>query len=360
MKTEEAYLYFLGALKTEEEGVFWSRVTEGDSQWTFGAGQAQKKDFDDACFPLFAASDFLGNHNLVWYFDRWYSSVLKGGGVLEQEKELSPVFYPSLKSSLGSCVQEKAFDFCEKIKHIQTLQKNGDMWVLNLSHKLEGAIEDHQRILKNFYHFLKSGRTHVGGVIWTKELKCISFSPETFLIEDRGCIITFPIKGTGERNELKHSHKEQSELAMVTDLMRNDLSQIAKNVRVNKERSFTDQIDFYHSHAEIAGDLIHKYLRKEDFLKLLPAGSISGSPKIRVIEEILKQESYTRDFYTGTFGVRFSKGYSIFNILIRTLFFSQDLNTWSYPVGAGITLDSVAEKEWEETLRKAEILKYFF
>ena len=359
MKNEEAYLYFLEALKNKKEGVFWSRRVETDTQWCFGVGNAQKKHFNDVCFPLFTAIDFLGDRCNAWYFEDYYSNVFN------KYPEKIVLTEPSFESvivdkDISFYAQEKEQVFCKKIKHVQQLQRGGDMWVINLSHKLEGSVEDSEDFLDNFYYFLKSERAHIGGVIWTKELKCISFSPETFLIQDKGQVTTFPIKGTGGKKELKDSSKERSELAMITDLMRNDLSQIARNIRVQKVRSLMNQTDFYHAHAEIVGDLIGEALSEEAFKKLLPAGSISGSPKPRVVEEIRKQESYQRDFYTGTFGVLFSQSYSIFNILIRTLFFSQDLKTWRYPVGAGITLDSVAEKEWEETLRKAEVLWHFF
>lgn len=358
MKNEEAYLHFLHALKREGEGVFWSRYINGENQWAFSVGVPNSVPFESEKYPLFTVKNFQGDEGHCWNFDECYSNVL---GVFPNEKGLKiPSPRKILENPLASYAKEKKSDFCEKVRHVQSLQRKGEMWVLNLSHNMKGTENDPQGFLNNFFFFLQSKRKHIGGVVWTNDLKFISFSPETFLIEKRGIITTYPIKGTGTKKDLENSMKEKSELSMITDLMRNDLSQIGTNICVNKKREITDEVDFYHSYSEISAELIHNYMTESDFKKLLPAGSISGAPKKRVVEEIIEQESYLRDYYTGTFGVRFHKEFSLFNILIRTVFFSSDMNKWMYPVGAGITVDSVPEREWEETLKKAEILKRFF
>lgn len=356
MRSEEAYLHFLERLRSHGEGVFWS--CSDQDRWAFGVGEAKKVDFDDSVFPLFAMRSFLGDLNYYLFFETYYSNVLE---VFPEKKDFPvPRRQRILNSALASYTKMSCSVFCEKIRAVQDLQRNGDMWVLNLSHRLEGDVEDVDGFLNNFYFFLKSGRSRIGGVVWTKDLKFISFSPETFLLEASGVIRSFPIKGTGRKKDLEGSLKEQAELAMITDLMRNDLSRIGTSVQVDQQRCIRDEVDFFHSYSAVSAQLMNPVLMASDFSKLLPAGSVSGAPKVRVVEEILKQESCSRSFYTGTFGVRFSEGGSFFNILIRTLFFSKDLQRWFYPVGAGITLDSVPEKEWKETLKKAEILKHFF
>jgi anthranilate/para-aminobenzoate synthase component I len=128
-------------------------------------------------------------------------------------------------------------------------------------------------------------------------------------------------------------------------------------VWLQRERYLTPENNFYHARAEVCGTLPTAELEWDAFKKLLPAGSISGAPKMRVLRLLKELESFDRDFYTGTFGVRLSPKKSIFNILIRTLFLDEELKTWSFPVGAGITIESDPVAEWKETLQKAEILR---
>jgi para-aminobenzoate synthetase component 1 len=182
-------------------------------------------------------------------------------------------------------------------------------------------------------------------------------SPETFLVQSENQLKTYPIKGTGTKDFLEHSEKEISELHMITDLMRNDLGKICNKVWLERERYLTEEAGFYHARAEVCGTLAQSALSWKDYKELLPAGSISGAPKARVLKLLKTAESFDRGFYTGTFGVRLSPQKSIFNILIRTLFIDAVQNTWNFPVGAGITIESDPKSEWQETLQKAQILK---
>ncbi len=218
-----------------------------------------------------------------------------------------------------------------------------------------GALPDERGLLITFEKFLKLQKTHAGGVWWTNEQKMCSLSPEVFLRQQGKIISTFPIKGTGTKAYLEKSEKEMAELSIVTDLLRNDLGQIAKRVWVKRERVLENYGHFYQAHAEIFAELSEPILKWEDFRRLLPCGSVSGAPKKRVIEKIRELESFERKFYTGTFGVKISPDHFIANILIRTLFVEN--GRWTFPVGAGLTCDSDAHAEWEETLQKAEILK---
>ncbi|MCF7812405.1 chorismate-binding protein [Candidatus Gracilibacteria bacterium] len=238
---------------------------------------------------------------------------------------------------------------------MQSASEQGDIWVLNLAHELSEELSDEKLLLSLYHSFLELKKNHCGGVVWTVEQKMCSMSPEVFLTQKGNILSTFPIKGTGDREYLEQNEKEISELAMVTDLLRNDLGQIAKKVWVENERVLVDRKSHWDAHSEIYARLPQNNISWEQFEMLLPAGSISGAPKKRVVEKILELENFDRDFYTGTFGVRFSPEESIFNILIRTLF-AQD-GKWRFPVGAGITYESDAVAEWQETLQKAEILR---
>ena len=364
MNNAEAFLLFTKEILSEKEGIFWSELGEnGQENWIFGTGKKLKADFENGPFPFFSIIDFLGKEKKYYYFKDWKSKQTTIASSVNVKEEA--VFPQKLQNKLSKFFKngrsnETQTSFSKKINFIQKAQKAGDIWVLNLAHEISGKMtsassqEINQALLWKFYEFLKLKRVHAGGVILTTEQKMCSMSPEVFLRQNKQNIKTFPIKGTGSKSNLEHSQKEISELCMITDLLRNDLAQIGEKIKVPRNRFLTDEGFFFHARAEISAQLLTNILQESSFQKLLPAGSISGAPKKRVIEEILKQESFNRGFYTGTFGVKFSKEESIFNILIRTLFVTGD--KWKFPVGSGITTDSIPKAEWEETWEKAKIL----
>ncbi len=382
MKLEQAFSSFVEKIETGEEGVFWSE-RKGDSvRWVFGWGKKTEASFETGPFPLFSLTSFDGSVHRFWHFEH---SVSSDEGIEDVNKSFEQMCKTSAKSlsstpigdvfNISSCQDtDTEKSFCEKIEKIRQLSENGDVWVLNLAHSLSGDLTNEMELLNVFHNFLKLEKDHCGGVIWTNEQKMCSMSPEVFLRQKENIVSTFPIKGTGTREYLETNEKEISELAMVTDLLRNDLGQIAQRVWVEHERVLVDRGSFFDAQAQIYATLTptlsqgekESFLTWSQFHSLLPCGSISGAPKKRVVENILALEDFERGFYTGTFGVRFSPTDSVFNILIRTLFLEPSPQPspsgrgelrWKFPVGAGITYESIPRLEWAETLQKAEILK---
>jgi len=353
MKLEQAFSFFVQKIGIEEEGVFFSEREGARGRWIFGWGKKIEASFEKGPFPLFSLTSFDGNAHQFWHFEHSLSSE-------DSSVEVSTSFEQMCKTSaqnvfnISTCQDtDTKKSFCEKIEKIRQLSENGDVWVLNLAHSLSGDLTNQSEGLNVFHDFIKLNKDHCGGVIWMNEQKMCSMSPEVFLRQKGTELSTFPIKGTGTKEYLETNEKEISELAMVTDLLRNDLGKIAKRVWVEKERVLVDRGTFCDAQAQIYAEL-DSNLTWSQFHSLLPCGSISGAPKKRVVENILALEDFDRGFYTGTFGVRFSTTDSVFNILIRTLFLSEE--AWSFPVGAGITYESIPSREWAETLQKAEIL----
>ncbi|MGB4958471.1 MAG: aminodeoxychorismate synthase component I, partial [Saprospiraceae bacterium] len=140
-------------------------------------------------------------------------------------------------------------------------------------------------------------------------------SPETFIRIKDGHIYTYPMKGTinakisGARDIILHDPKEMAEHHTIVDLLRNDLSHVATNVKVKRFR-YIEQINTYHSSllqvsSEIVGDISTAYPNNlgDIFCALLPAGSISGAPKKKTLEIIKSNEEGKRGYYTGVFGI---------------------------------------------------------
>jgi len=169
------------------------------------------------------------------------------------------------------------------------------------------------------------------------------------------------MKGTIDANivdakiKILEDTKELAEHIMIVDLLRNDLNMVSKNVRVEEFRYITKisagKKELLQVSSHISGNLDDNWHENiGDILKkLLPAGSISGTPKKSTLDLIKKIENYKRDFYTGVFGVYDGKTFDS-GVMIRFIQNSKD--GFIYKSGGGITLDSDAELEYKELLDK--------
>ena len=192
----------------------------------------------------------------------------------------------------------------------------------------------------------------------------VCFSPESFIKINDGKISSYPMKGTidaeiDNAGELILSDsKELAEHNTIVDLIRNDLSMVAKNVRVEKfrylERINTNQKDLWQVSSKITGELPSNYPSQIGNLifKMLPAGSVSGAPKQKTVEIIQASENYERGYYTGIFGV--FDGTNLDScVLIR--FIENQNGQLIYKSGGGITFMSDAQTEYEEMLKKVYV-----
>ena len=191
--------------------------------------------------------------------------------------------------------------------------------------------------------------------------KFVCFSPEKFIEIKNNKIYTYPMKGTidakisNAKEKILSDPKELAEHVMVVDLLRNDLNMISKNVKVERFR-YADSIkagerELLQISSKISGDLENGWQNRLGTIlnKMLPAGSISGTPKKKTIEIIKKTEGYERDFFTGVFGI--FDGESVKSaVMIR--FIEKIDKKFYYKSGGGITLDSKVSDEYEELKRK--------
>jgi para-aminobenzoate synthetase component I len=194
--------------------------------------------------------------------------------------------------------------------------------------------------------------------------KFVCFSPEPFVKIENGQISSFPMKGTidaGTENAeelILSDSKELAEHNTIVDLIRNDLSLVAENVRVEKfrylERIRTNNRDLWQVSSKITGLLPENYPSKigNILFSMLPAGSVSGAPKKKTVEIIRAAENYERGFYTGVFGVFDGRNLDSC-VLIRYL--ENQNGRLVYKSGGGITFMSRAETEYEEMLKKVYV-----
>jgi para-aminobenzoate synthetase component 1 len=195
--------------------------------------------------------------------------------------------------------------------------------------------------------------------------KFVVFSPEIFVqIDEEGIISSFPMKGTidagidNAEQIILNDKKEYAEHCTIVDLIRNDLSMVAKEVYVDKFR-YIDKIKTHEKEllqvsSRICGKLGADYQERigNIIFKLLPAGSVSGAPKKKTVDIIKEAEGYERGYYTGVFGyfdgTRLDSG-----VMIR---FIENINgELYYKSGGGITVYSNAQKEYQELIDKVYV-----
>ena len=192
----------------------------------------------------------------------------------------------------------------------------------------------------------------------------VVFSPETFVQITKGEIAAHPMKGTIDKSvpeaeeKLLQNAKEMAEHVTIVDLIRNDLSIFAKNIRVTRFR-YVDEIKtidktLLQVSSEIKGQLPANYheMLGDIIFSMLPAGSVSGAPKQKTVEIINDAETYERGYYTGVFG--YFDGINLDSaVMIR--YVEQSGNELIYKSGGGITASSDAASEYQEMIDKVYV-----
>ncbi len=191
--------------------------------------------------------------------------------------------------------------------------------------------------------------------------KFVCFTPERFVKIKNNTIFTHPMKGTidakipNAKEKILTNKKEMAEHTMVVDLLRNDLSLVASKVRVEKfryvERIKAGERELLQVSSKIRGDLQEDWQDKigDILTAMLPAGSITGTPKRSTTEIIKNIEGYERGFYSGVFGVY--DGESLDSaIMIR--YIEKVGDALYYKSGGGITIDSDLMSEYNEMCEK--------
>lgn len=242
-----------------------------------------------------------------------------------------------------------------KFDLIQDEIKNGNSYLLNLTTKTK---IDTNLSLDEIY---QASSSLLNLRVKIDDLDFVCFSPEKFIDIKNNKIYTYPMKGTIDtilddaKNLLLNSKKELAEHTMVVDLLRNDLGKVAKNIKVEEFRTFskisTRNSELFQTSSVISGDLENNWQEKigDIFSNILPAGSITGTPKKSTIEILKNIENYDRGFYSGIFGIFDGINLQSF-VLIR---FIENINQeLFYKSGGGITSDSIAKQEYEELLNK--------
>lgn len=198
----------------------------------------------------------------------------------------------------------------------------------------------------------------------------LSASPERYLKKDGNEIISQPIKGTAKRLSnpeedaamvvtLANDPKERSENIMITDLVRNDLSRIAKKGTVAVS-ALCKVYTFEQVHQMISTIRceVEETVSPVTIIKnTFPMGSMTGAPKVSAMKIIEDLEDTKRGLYSGAVGYFSPSGDFDFNVIIRSILYNEALRYVSYSVGGAITAKSNLEQEYEECLLKAKAMR---
>lgn len=279
----------------------------------------------------------------------------------ELERAARPLGSGSTSSRLlGSSLERPAFEAA--VREIQRRVLLGDVYQVNLAQRLllehDGAPADLQRRLR------QASPAPFGALFVMPGLALVSSSPELFLRRRGVHVESRPIKGTRPRGadaaedlrlaaDLLASRKEQAELAMIVDLVRNDLGRSAELGSVAVEQPFATDAwaTVFHRVATVTARLPRELSTAGLVEAAFPPASVTGTPKLAAQAVIEELEPVRRHFYTGALGWIDASGDCDLAVAIRiaTLVGRRLL----VPVGGGITLLSEPAAEYEETLHKA-------
>jgi para-aminobenzoate synthetase component I len=199
----------------------------------------------------------------------------------------------------------------------------------------------------------------------------ICASPERFLQKKGATLLSQPIKGTIKRDTqepekdtalkaaLQSNQKERSENVMVVDLVRNDLSKICtpNSVVVEELLGIYSFPQVHHLISSVKGTVAPHTTFKDIIQATFPMGSMTGAPKIKVMQLIEQYETTKRGIFSGALGYINPNGDFDFNVVIRSIMYNATTNYVNYMVGSGITIYCDAEKEYEECLLKAKAME---
>ncbi len=294
-----------------------------------------------------------GYHKAAWELEQMCRLLRRGDKLREPGGHLTGEVTPLFDRDT----------YCAMVERAKHHIREGDIFQIVLSNRLsapfEGSLLNTCRILRTLnpspYMFYFSGT----------DVEVAGASPETLVKLENGVLHTFPLAGTRPRGktdeedaaleeELLHDEKELAEHNMLVDLGRNDLGKISKfgTVQVEKLHSIERYSHVMHIGSTVRGEIRPEFDALDAVSAVLPAGTLSGAPKIRACQLIGELEDNKRGIYGGAIGYIDFTGNMDTCIAIRIAY--KKNGQVFVRSGAGIVADSVPEKEYQECINKAQ------
>lgn len=283
------------------------------------------------CYPL----EKLTEHNIEFSFNDIASNYNR-----PHTPEFNPLNYD---------------DYTKKFEQVQQHIQAGNTYLLNLTQPTQITSDytlNEIYTMANAPYKLRVADTFV------------CFSPEPFITIEGNQIHTYPMKGTidatlpNAKEQILNNPKELAEHTMIVDLLRNDLGMVSKDIKVEDFRYITTieigNKKLHQVSSHISGQLPQNWKENigEILHVLLPAGSISGTPKKKSVEIIEEIEEYERGYFSGIFG--YFDGKNLYSA-VSIRFIEKITDGLIYKSGGGITSDSTSASEYQELLDKIYI-----
>jgi para-aminobenzoate synthetase component 1 len=307
------------------------------------------------------------NNNHVLHFDENILSSDKANAIYHlafSPANLAPITPPAPKIQNRISKQE----YCEAFNHLKNHIARGDIYEVNFCQEFfaENAMIDPVHTFEKldsisnapFAAFCKFDGNFI-----------LSSSPERFIKREGSKLYSQPIKGTIKRsankkedeilkNILRNDLKEQTENVMIVDLVRNDLSKVAKKGSVCVDELFG--VHTFQQVHHLISTVSCEIKQKENFSDILkatfPMGSMTGAPKVSALNLIEKYETVKRGPYSGAIGYIKPDGDFDFSVIIRAIFYNSKEHYLSFSTGSAITSAAEADKEYDECLLKAKAM----
>lgn len=247
-------------------------------------------------------------------------------------------------------------EYLRKARSLQAFMNKGDLYEANLCMRWSG--QGWADPIHAYQSLQNRADAPMAGLHKSPEAWLLSASPERYLSirnEENGQVAySQPIKGTAERHrpaaDLLASEKERAENTMIVDLVRNDLSRVARPTTVTVPRYL--QVRSLPTVHHLVSTVRAELRSEADWISVIqasfPMGSMTGAPKIRAMQRIDEHESARRAWYSGALGYVSPEGECDFNVVIRSLMANADCDQWSAWAGSALTVWADPEQEWKE------------
>ena len=313
----------------------------------------------------------------LYFFAPEYLILMKGGTaeIISDKAEQTwkaidtqPILVTQVKHLITLNARFTKDEYVDTVIRIKEHISRGDIYVTNFCQEFfaENAVIDP---LQTFIQLNNISPNPFAAFFKLRDKYILSASPERFLAKRSNKLISQPIKGTSKKyddpeldkqskEKLQGHPKELQENVMIVDLVRNDLTKSAKAGTVDTEELF-GIYSFMQVHQMISTvicELRDDIAAVEAIKNTFPMGSMTGAPKISAMQLMEQYERSKRGVYSGAIGYFSPDGDFDFNVVIRTLLYSEINKYLSFQVGSAITYYAKPEREYEECLLKAQAI----
>ena len=348
---------------------YYSYRMIGYAEPTLGLASSDYNDFDLMLFDKVIAYDHLSqkikvivNMRTDNILENYGSAITEIDKIIRMIDDNTPLPRIRTKSKPHFTCNLTKEEYCEIVEKTKKYIVDGDIFQAVLSRRFESEYQDS---LLSAYRVLRTTNPSPYMVfLHCDDVELMSTSPETLVKLQDGCLSTFPVAGSRPRGatyaedkalerDLLADEKELSEHNMLVDLARNDIGKISEynSVEVMEYMMIHRYSKIMHITSIVEGNIRPEYDAFDTISTLLPAGTLSGAPKIRACEIIEELEPQPRGIYGGAIGYIDFTGNMDTCIAIRMAV--KKGNTVSVQAGGGIVADSIPENEYMESQNKA-------